>query len=75
MFSTDPEVRQNCAGFTWCSSAGSAVGKCSAVMGLTPSMLSVQDLLCVVCTELLSAEFSAVNTGLCRLCFGNLCVC
>ena len=41
-FSTDPEVLQNCAGFTMCSSAGLAVGKCSAVMDLTPCMLCVQ---------------------------------
>ena len=41
MFSKDPEVIQNCTGFTLCSSAGLAVGKCSAVMGLTPGMLCV----------------------------------
>ena len=35
-FSTDPEVLQNCAGFTLCSSAGVAVSECSAVMDLTP---------------------------------------
>ena len=46
-FSTDPEVLQNCAGFTLCSSAGLA-GKRSAVMGLTPCMLCVQ-IYCVVC--------------------------
>ena len=40
-FSTDPEVLQNCAGFTLCSSAGPAVDKCSTVMGLTPCMLCV----------------------------------
>ena len=40
-FSTVPEVLQNCAGFTLCSSAGLAVGECSAVMGLTPCMLCV----------------------------------
>ena len=33
------------------------------------------DLLCVACIELLSVEFSAVNTGLGRSMFGNLCVC
>ena len=43
-FSTDPEVLQNCTCFTLCSSAGLAVDKFSAVMGLTPCML------CVVCT-------------------------
>ena len=35
-FSTDPEVLQNCTGFTLCSSAGLAVVEFSAVMGLTP---------------------------------------
>ena len=64
MFSTDPEVLQNCAGFTLCSSEGLAVGKCSAIMGLTPCMLCVQ-IYCVLCV-LLSAEFSTVNTGLGR---------
>ena len=39
---------QNCAGFTLCSSAGLAVGECSTVMGLTPSMLCVQ-IYCVLC--------------------------
>ena len=63
--STDPEVLQNCAGFTLCSSAGLAVGECSAVMGLTPCMLCVQ-IYCVLCIGLLSAEFSTVNTGLGR---------
>ena len=55
-FSTDPEVVQNCAGFTLCSLAGLAVGECSAV--------ACTDLLCVACTGLLSVEFSTVNTGL-----------
>ena len=64
-FNTDPEVLQNCPGFTLCSSAGLAVGICSAVMGLTPCLLCVQ-IYCVVCIGLLSAEFSAVNTGLGR---------
>ena len=41
-FCTDPEVHQNCAGFTLRSSAGLAVGECSAVMSLTPCMLCVQ---------------------------------
>ena len=31
MFSTDPEVLQNCTGFTLCNSAGLAVGECDAV--------------------------------------------
>ena len=67
MFSTDPEVLQDCAGFTLCSSASLAAGKCSAIMGLTPCMHVVYtDLLCVVCSGLLSAEFSTVNTGLGR---------
>ena len=74
-FSTDPEVLQNCAGFTLCSSAGLAVGECSAVMGLTPCMLCVQILLCVACIGLLSAEFLTVNTGLGRPMFENICVC
>ena len=47
-FGTDPEVLQNCAGFTLCSSAGPAVSECSAVMGLTPCMLCVQ-IYCVLC--------------------------
>ena len=47
-FSTDPEVLQSCASFTLCSSAGLAVGKCSPVMGLTPSMLCVQ-IYCALC--------------------------
>ena len=63
--STDPEVLQNCAGFTLCGSEGLAVGECSAVMVLLPCMLCVQ-IYCVVCIELLSAEFSSVNTGLGR---------
>ena len=41
-FSTDPEVLHNYTGFTLCSSAGLAVGDCSAVMGVTPCMLCVQ---------------------------------
>ena len=47
-FSTDPEVLQNCAGFTLCSSAGLAVGDCTAVLGLTSCMLCVQ-IYCVLC--------------------------
>ena len=31
MLSTDPEVLQNCTGFTLCNSAGLAVGECYAV--------------------------------------------
>ena len=46
--STDPEVLQNCAGFTLCSSVGLAGGECYAVMGLTPCMLGVQ-IYCVLC--------------------------
>ena len=42
-----------------------AVGECSAVMGFTPCMLCT-DSLCVVCSGLLSAEFSTVNTELGR---------
>ena len=74
-FNTDPEVLQNCAGFTLCCSAGLAVDECSAVMDLTPCMLCVQILLCVACIGLLPAEFSAVNTGLGGPMFGNVCVC
>ena len=40
-FSTNPEVLQNCAGFTLCSSAGLAVGEFSAVMA--PCRLCVLD--------------------------------
>ena len=47
-FSTDPEVLQNCAGFTLSSSASLAEGECSAVMGLTPCALRVQ-IYCVLC--------------------------
>ena len=47
-FSTYPEVLQNCTGFSLCSSAGPAVGECSAVMGLTPCMLCVQ-IYCGLC--------------------------
>ena len=47
-FSTEPEVLQNCAGSTLCSSAGLAVSDCAAVMGLTPCMLCVQ-IYCVLC--------------------------
>ena len=45
-FSTDPEVLQNCAGFTLCSPAGLAVGECSVVMGLQ-----------IYCVLRVSAEF------------------
>ena len=31
MFSTDPEVLQNCTGFTLCNSAGVSVDECYAV--------------------------------------------
>ena len=41
-FTTDPEVLQNWAGFTLCSSPGQAVGDCAAVMRFTPCMLCVQ---------------------------------
>ena len=58
-FRTDPEVLQNCTGFTLCSSAGRAVGECSAVMGLTHCMLCVQ----IYSVLRVSAEFSTVNTG------------
>ena len=43
--------------------SGSSSRDCATVMGLTPCMLCVQ-IYCVVCIGLLSAEFSAVNTGL-----------
>ena len=65
MFSADPEVLQNCAGFTLCSSAGLAVRDCSALMGLTPCILCVQITVCC-CIGLLSVEFLTVNTGLGR---------
>ena len=48
MFTTNPEVLQNCAGFTLSSSAGLAVRECSAAMGLTQSTLCVQ-IYCVLC--------------------------
>ena len=64
-FYTDAEVLQNCASVTLCSSAGLEVGKCSAVMGLTPCMLCVQ-IYCVAPIGLLAAELSTVNTGLGR---------
>ena len=73
-FSTDPEVLQNCTGFTLCSSASPAVGECSAVMGLTPC-LCVQ-IFCVFCV----LDYYLLNSQLWiqdweGLCFGNLCVC
>ena len=73
-FSTDPEVLQICTGFTLCSSAGLAVGDCSAVMGLTSCMLCVQ-IYCVLCV----LDYYLLNSQLwiqdwVRLCFGNLCV-
>ena len=40
-FSTNPEVFQNSAGFTLCSSAGLAVGECLEMMCLTPCLLCV----------------------------------
>ena len=74
-FSTDPEVLQNCAGFTLCSSAGLAVGECSAVMSLTQCMLCVQTY-CVLC----ELDYYLLNSKLwiqnwVGLCFGKLCVC
>ena len=50
MFSTDPEVLQNCAGFTLCSSPGLAV--CSN--GFDTVHVVCTDLLYVVCIGLLS---------------------
>ena len=64
-FSACPEVLQNCAGFTLCSSAGLAVCECSAVMGLTSYMLCVQ-IYCVSCVldyYLLNSELR-INTFL-----------
>ena len=65
-FSTDPEVLQNCAGFTLCSSAGLAVCECSAVIGFDTMHVVCTDLPCVVCIGLSFAEFSTVNTRLGR---------
>ena len=61
-FSTDPEVLQNFAGFTLCSSSGPAVGS----NGFDTMYVVYTDLLCVPCIGLLSAEFSTVNTVLGR---------
>ena len=85
-FSTDPEVLQNCASFTLCSSAGPAVGECSAVMGLKPCMLYVQ-IYCVYCIIVLFnvllllfvLDYYLLNSQLwiqdwVSLCFGNLCL-
>ena len=47
-FSTYPEVRQNCMGFTLCSSAGLAARECDTMY------VVCTDLLCVVCIGLLS---------------------
>ena len=74
MFSTDPEVLQNCAGFTLCSSAGLAVGGCAAVLGLTPCMLCVL-IFCVLCI----LDYYMLNSQLLiqdwvDLCVGNLCL-
>ena len=67
--STDPEVLQNCAGITLCSSMGPAVGRMSCSNRFDTMHAVCLDLLCVVCIGLLSAEFSTVTTGLCRLMF------
>ena len=74
-FSTDPEVLQNCTGFTLCISTGLAVGECSAVMGLTPCMLCVQ-IYCVLCVlDYYLLNFLTVNTGLGRPMFWkSLCL-
>ena len=57
-FSTDPEILQNCTGFTLCSSVGLAVDEVSAVMGLTPCMLCVHInyVLCVLDYYLLISQ-------------------
>ena len=65
--STDPEVLQNCAGFTLCSSAGLAVGECSNSNGFDTMHVVSTDLKCVVCIGLLLfAEFATVNTRIGR---------
>ena len=74
-FSPDPEVLQNSAGFTLCSSAGLAVGQCSAVMGLAPWVLCVQ-IYCVLCV----LDYYLLNYQLwiqdwIGLCFRNFYVC
>ena len=106
-FSTDPEVLQNCAGFTLCSSAdlggykmeksgqpdGNRHSKSPVRMRQRGLLFSISrsassrrmfcsngfdtmyvvctDSLCVVCSGLLSAEFSTVNTELGRPMFGK----
>ena len=60
-FSTDPEVLQNCASFTFCSSTGLAVSDCAAVWVWHHACCVYRFTLCVVCIKLLSAEFSTVN--------------
>ena len=65
-FSTDPEVLENCAGFTL------LIGSSSLPMffsdGFDTMHVVCTDLLCVACIGLLSAEFSTVKTGLGSLC-------
>ena len=70
-FSTYLEVLQNRTGFTLCSSAGLAVGQCSAAVSLTPCMLCVQ-IYCVLCV----LDYYLLNSQLCiqdrvGLCFGR----
>ena len=63
-FSTDREVLQNCAGFTLCSLAGLSTRRMFCSNGFDTMHVVCIDLLCILCIELLSAEFSTVNTGL-----------
>ena len=68
-FSTDPEVLQNCAGFTLRKISGSSKWRMFCSNRFDIMHVVCTDLLSVVCIGLLSAEFSTVNTGLGRLIF------
>ena len=65
MFSTDPELGR----FHMVQFSGSGGRRMFCSNGFDTMHVVCTDLLCVVCIRLLSAEFSAVNTGLGRLMF------
>ena len=71
-FSTDPEVLQNCAYFTFVQFSGSSSRRMLCRNGFDTMHAVCTDLLCVVCIGLLSAEFSTVNLGLSRPMFWKL---
>ena len=65
-FSTDPELLQNCADSHIVQFSGSSSRQMFCSNGFNTMHVVCTDLVCVVCIGLLSAEFSAVNTGLDR---------